>query len=39
MGLWETETVSALCVDLGHGSGRKVDGGETARAPQVLELI
>jgi len=33
------QRVSALCVNLGHGSGHKVDGGETARAHQVLEII
>ena len=31
--------VSALCVNLGHGSGHKVDGGETARAQQVVLVI
>jgi len=35
----EKETVSALCVNLGHGSDQKVDGGETVRASQVLEII
>jgi hypothetical protein len=35
----EKETVSALCVNLGHGSEQKVDGGEIARASQVPETI
>ena len=35
----EKERVSALCVNLGHGSDQKVDGGETVRASQVLEKI
>ena len=35
----EKETVSALCVNLGHGSDKKVDGGEIARAEQVLQRI
>jgi len=35
----EKETVSALCVNLGHGSSQKVDGGETVRASQVPEII
>lgn len=35
----EKETVSALCVNLGHGSDKKVDGGEIARADQVLKII
>ena len=35
----EKETVSALCVNLGHGSDDKVDGGEIARADQVLQRI
>ena len=33
------QIVSALCVNLGHGSGHKVDGGETARAHQVAQVI
>jgi len=35
MALFEKETVSALCVNLGHGSDQKVDGGEVTRASQV----